>query len=80
VVWRNDKSNYLGIAILSAIAKLLELLVYKVMYENLKSRLVDFQQGFVKDRSTVSNLIEGQMPGGIDLHVFFKSIRSKDVW
>jgi hypothetical protein len=37
---RNDVSNYRGIAILSAIAKLFELLVYRVMYEDLKGRLL----------------------------------------
>jgi hypothetical protein len=55
----NDLSNYRGIAILSAdIAKLFEMLVYRVMYEDLKSRLADFQHGFVKDRLNVSNLLE----------------------
>jgi hypothetical protein len=41
---RNDISNYRGIAILSAIAKFFELLVYRVMYKD----LVDCQHGFVK--------------------------------
>jgi hypothetical protein len=55
---RNDISNHRGIAILSAIAKLFELLVYRVMYEDLRDRLADCQHGFVKGRSTVSNLNE----------------------
>jgi hypothetical protein len=42
-----------AIAILSAIAKLFELLVYiRVMYEDLKGCVVDYQHGFVKGRST----------------------------
>jgi hypothetical protein len=32
-------SNYLGIAILSTVGKLFELLVYRHMYENLKGQL-----------------------------------------
>jgi hypothetical protein len=53
---RNDVSNYRGIAILSTVGKLFELLVY--MYEDLKSQLADCQHGFFKGRSTVSNLLE----------------------
>jgi hypothetical protein len=34
---RNDVTNYRGIAILSAIAKLFELLIYKNMYKDLSS-------------------------------------------
>jgi hypothetical protein len=55
---RNDISNYRGIAILSAIVKLFGSLVYGVMYEDLKGCLVDCQHGFVKNGSTVSNLLE----------------------
>jgi hypothetical protein len=51
-------SNYRGIAILSVVGKLFELLVYRHMYEDLKSQLADCQHGFVKNRSTVSNLLE----------------------
>jgi hypothetical protein len=51
-------SNYCGIAILSAIAMLFELLVYRVMYDNLRGRLVDCPHGFVKGRLTVSNLLK----------------------
>jgi hypothetical protein len=51
-------SNYCGIAILSTVGKLFELLVYRHMYEDLKSQLANFQHGFVKGRSTVSNLLE----------------------
>jgi hypothetical protein len=50
---RNDVSNYRGIAILSTVGKLFELLVYRYMYEDLDGQLADFQHGFVKGRSTV---------------------------
>jgi hypothetical protein len=35
---RNDVSNYRGIAILSMVGKLFELLVYRYMYEDLKGQ------------------------------------------
>jgi hypothetical protein len=54
----NDRSKDSGIAILSAIVKLFKLLVHRVMYEDLKGCLADYQHGFVKGRSTVSNLFE----------------------
>jgi hypothetical protein len=54
---RNDMSNYPGIAILSTVGKLFELLVYRYMYEYLKDQLADCQHGFVKGRSAVSNLL-----------------------
>jgi hypothetical protein len=54
----NISSYYRSIAILSAIAKLFKLLVYRVMYEDLRGRLADCQHGFVKGRSTVSNFLE----------------------
>jgi hypothetical protein len=43
---------------LSTVGKPFELLVYRYMYEGLKGQLVDCQHGFVKGRSTVSNLLE----------------------
>jgi hypothetical protein len=55
---RNDVSNYRGISIMWTVGKLFELLVYKYMYEDLKGQLMDCQHGFVKGRSTVSNLLE----------------------
>jgi hypothetical protein len=51
-------SNYRGIAILSTVGKLFELLVYRHMYEDLKGQLADCQYGFVKGRLTVSNSLE----------------------
>jgi hypothetical protein len=50
--------NYRGIAILSTVGKLFELLVYRYMYEDLKGQLADYQHGFVKDRSIVMNLLK----------------------
>jgi hypothetical protein len=55
---RNNVSNCHGIAILSTVDKLIELLVYRYMYEDLKGQLADCQQTFVKGRSPVSNLHE----------------------
>jgi hypothetical protein len=55
---RNEVMNYRGIAILTTVGKLFELIVYTYMYEDLKGQLVDCQHGFVKGRSTVSNLLE----------------------
>jgi hypothetical protein len=55
---RNDISNYRGIAILSAIARLFELLVYRVINEDLMGRFADCRHGFVNGRSTVSYLLE----------------------
>jgi hypothetical protein len=55
---RNHISNYWCIAILSTVGKLFELLVYVDMYEELKVQLTDCQHGFVKGKSTVSNLLE----------------------
>jgi hypothetical protein len=45
---RNDVSNYRGIAILSTVDKLFEILVYRYMYEDLNGQLADCQHGFVK--------------------------------
>jgi DNA-binding transcriptional ArsR family regulator len=55
---RNDVTNYREIAILSAIAKLFELLIYKNMYKDLQRLISENQHGCVKSQSTVSNLLE----------------------
>jgi hypothetical protein len=47
-VKRNDLVNYRGIAILSAIAKLVELLICRSMYEDLRSLISENQHGFMK--------------------------------
>jgi hypothetical protein len=54
---RNDVSNYRGIAILSTVGKLFELLVYRHMYEDLKGQLAYCQHGFVKGRPIYSNTL-----------------------
>jgi hypothetical protein len=46
------------VAILSAIPKRLELLVYRTMYDDLKNLISVNQHGFIKNRSTVTNLLE----------------------
>jgi hypothetical protein len=52
-----DVSNYRGIAILSTVGKLFELLVYRYNYWFTEGQLIDCQHGFVKGRSTVLNLL-----------------------
>jgi hypothetical protein len=46
------------VAILSAISKRFELLVYRVMYNDLKNLMSINQYGFMKNRSTITNLLE----------------------
>jgi hypothetical protein len=55
---RNDVTNYRGIPILSAMAKLFELLIYKNMYKDLQRLISENQHGYVNGRSTVSDLLE----------------------
>jgi Reverse transcriptase (RNA-dependent DNA polymerase) len=54
---RDQIENYRGIAILSAIPKLFEKLVFDKIYFNLKERISIHQHGFLKGRSAVSNLM-----------------------
>ncbi|KAG7309384.1 hypothetical protein JYU34_005343 [Plutella xylostella] len=56
-----DKSNcenYRPISILSCMAKLFESLVYKYLFNHLQPLISDKQHGFVKGKSTISNLLE----------------------
>jgi hypothetical protein len=46
------------VAILSAILKRFELLVYRSMYDDLKNLISMIQRGFMMIRSTVKNLLE----------------------
>jgi hypothetical protein len=55
---RNDILNYRGIAKLAAIAKMFELVMYRIMYEDLRGWLADRQHGVIKSSSTLSNLFE----------------------
>jgi hypothetical protein len=50
---RNNVEDYRGVAILSAIPKRFELLVYRTMYEDLKNLISVNQHGFM-----VTNLLE----------------------
>lgn len=50
--------NYRGVAILSAIPKLFEALVYDNLYPWIEEGISDTQHGFLKKRSTVTNLAE----------------------
>jgi hypothetical protein len=55
---RNNVEDYGGVTILSAIPKRFELLVYRGMYNNLKNLKSINQHGFMKIRSTITNLLE----------------------
>jgi hypothetical protein len=57
-IFKNYVTNYREIAVLSAIAKLSELLINKNMYKDLQRLISVNQHGYVKGRSTVSNLLE----------------------
>ena len=54
---RSSISNYRPVALLSAPAKLLEIIIHKRVYNHCKSFLVDQQHGFLPGRSTVTNLL-----------------------
>jgi hypothetical protein len=54
----NSVEDYRWAAILSAIPKCFELLVYRTMYDDLKNLISVNQHGFMKNRSTVTNLLE----------------------
>jgi hypothetical protein len=55
---RRNIEDYRGVAILAAIPKRLELLVYRGMYNDLKNLMSINQHGFMKNRSTITNLLE----------------------
>jgi hypothetical protein len=50
--------NYRPISILSCCAKLFESLVYDVLYHHVRPYIAPNQHGFVKNKSTTSNLLE----------------------
>lgn len=54
---RQKIENYRPISILSAIPKLLERLVHDNIYPQLAAKIIDQQHGFVKGKSTMSNLL-----------------------
>jgi hypothetical protein len=55
---RNNVEDYRGVAILSAIPKRFELLVYRGMHNDLKNLMSINQHGFMNNRSTITNLLE----------------------
>ena len=55
---KSNISNYRGIAKLSAIPKLMEKLGTDYLFFNMRSLISAFQHGFLKGRSTVTNLLE----------------------
>lgn len=55
---RSRCENYRPISILCCFAKLFESLVYACLYNHVKPIISDKQHGFVKNRSTVTNLLE----------------------
>jgi hypothetical protein len=55
---RNDVTNSRRIAILSTIAKLFELLIYKNIYKDLQRLISENQLGYVIMSKAVSNLLE----------------------
>jgi hypothetical protein len=55
---RNNVEDYRGQAILYAIPKCFELKFYRGMYNDLKTLMSIVQHGFMKNRSTITNLLE----------------------
>lgn len=57
---KGDKScvdNYRPIAVLSNFAKVYESVIYSCIYSNIKSQISDYQHGFIRSKSTVTNLV-----------------------
>lgn len=54
----HDVTNYRGIAMQSVIPKLFDMLITARLYQHLHFAIPENQHGFVKNKSTVSNLLE----------------------
>lgn len=54
---RKDVENYRPISILSALSKLFERLIHNTVYPSLHSNIIPQQHGFVRRRSTITNLL-----------------------
>lgn len=54
---RNHVSNYRGISILCCLSKILEKLIHKTLSNTLTSIISESQHGFMKNRSTTTNLM-----------------------
>jgi histidyl-tRNA synthetase len=55
---RNNVEDYRGVAILSAILKRFQLLIYRIKYNDLTNLISVNQHGFMKNQSTVTSLLE----------------------
>lgn len=77
---KNDISNYRPIAKLSSIPKLFELIIYDSIYNHCSNLLVSNQHGFMKKKSTVTNLVEtssdffGTMEAGFQTDVVYTDL------
>ena len=54
---RNDSSNYRAVGVLNCVSKCFEIILFERIYSYVKCSLNPAQHGFVKGRSTVSNLV-----------------------
>ncbi|XP_047989455.1 uncharacterized protein LOC125228811 [Leguminivora glycinivorella] len=54
---KNNVENYRPISILSTLSKVFEKLVHKLIYPNLHNQIIPYQHGFVRNRSTTTNLL-----------------------
>lgn len=54
----NDMANYRGIAIQSCIPKILDKIITRMLYDSFGTILMNTQHGFVRGRSTTTNLVE----------------------
>ena len=54
---REHVENYRPISILSVFGKIFESLIYPLIYAQFKSSISDHQHGFIKGRSTTTNLV-----------------------
>lgn len=54
---RSDVENYRPISILPTLSKLFERLVHNILYPSLHKLIIEQQHGFVRHRSTVTNLV-----------------------
>jgi hypothetical protein len=72
----NKVEDFRGVAILSAIPKCFELLVYRGMYNDLYNLMSINQHDFIKNRSTITNLLEYASFVLIQLRTDIRLIRS----
>lgn len=78
---RSSVENYRGIAILATVGKLFEKLVCNLLFPQFRPFVSVFQHGFMKGRSTTTNLIEftnhavGVIESGHQLDVIYTDIR-----